>query len=238
MERAPRPWTLILFTRWPEPGCTKTRLIPAYGATGAVDIHRQLIAHTARAARGLPANVTVLVALADAPARAATVVLPSSHAIESPFEWDASWRVVAQQGDDLGERMAHAIDHAFTVDPSCDAAVLVGVDCPNYSTGLFCRAANALCDADTTFAPTEDGGYGLVGVARRAWQPPLRSAMFDGVAWGSATVMRQTLDQLAAINAQTDHRIGAPTMLEMLWDIDHPADVERAIRLGHLRRPT
>jgi uncharacterized protein len=236
MNETASSWTLIIFTRWPEPGRTKTRLIPTYGAVGAADIHRQLITHTACAARGLPANATVVVALADAPARAATTALPSSYANESVFDCDASWRVVAQQGDDLGQRMAHAINYAFATDPNCDTAVLVGVDCPNYSTVLFCRAADALRDADTTFAPTEDGGYGLVGVARRAWQPQLRGAMFDGVPWGSATVMRQTLDQLAAITLQPDDKNVSLTLLEMLWDIDHPADVERAIGLGYLRR--
>ena len=37
---------LILFTRFPTPGLTKTRLIPALGAEGAADLQRQMTEHT------------------------------------------------------------------------------------------------------------------------------------------------------------------------------------------------
>ncbi len=37
---------LIIFTRFPVPGTTKTRLIPALGAEGAADLQRQMTEHT------------------------------------------------------------------------------------------------------------------------------------------------------------------------------------------------
>ena len=39
LQNKPR---LILFTRYPEPGGTKTRLIPSLGPCGAAEIHRRL----------------------------------------------------------------------------------------------------------------------------------------------------------------------------------------------------
>ncbi len=36
---------LIIFTRYPEPGTTKTRLIPHLGRRGAADIQRQMTGH-------------------------------------------------------------------------------------------------------------------------------------------------------------------------------------------------
>jgi len=36
---------LIVFTRFPEPGKTKTRLIPALGAKGAARLQRQMTEH-------------------------------------------------------------------------------------------------------------------------------------------------------------------------------------------------
>ncbi|MGL5004727.1 MAG: DUF2064 domain-containing protein, partial [Casimicrobium sp.] len=107
-------WTLILFTRWPETGRTKTRLIPTYGAEGAAHIHRQMIEHTTRAARELPDDVHIVVALADAPRRATTQAL-----------FDSEWHVLTQNGIDLGERMANAIDTTFKQSPGCDRVVLV-----------------------------------------------------------------------------------------------------------------
>ena len=46
MSISPRPEHLILFTRAPEAGRAKTRLIPALGADGAADLHRQMTLHT------------------------------------------------------------------------------------------------------------------------------------------------------------------------------------------------
>ena len=40
------PERLIVFTRYPEPGRSKTRLIPALGLDGAADLHRRMARHT------------------------------------------------------------------------------------------------------------------------------------------------------------------------------------------------
>ena len=40
------PPRLVLFTRFPEPGRAKTRLIPALGAAGAAALHRSLTEST------------------------------------------------------------------------------------------------------------------------------------------------------------------------------------------------
>ncbi len=50
---------LIIFTRYPEPGKTKTRLIPALGPEGAADLHRQMIDSTLTWARQLKNNSAV-----------------------------------------------------------------------------------------------------------------------------------------------------------------------------------
>ena len=36
---------LIIFTRYPEPGTTKTRMIPVLGAEGAADLQRRMTDH-------------------------------------------------------------------------------------------------------------------------------------------------------------------------------------------------
>jgi len=44
---------LIIFTRYPEQGLTKTRLIPALGAQEATTLHRQMTEHTLSQVREL-----------------------------------------------------------------------------------------------------------------------------------------------------------------------------------------
>lgn len=43
---ANRKQHLIIFTRYPEPGKTKTRLIPALGTVGAANLQREMTEHT------------------------------------------------------------------------------------------------------------------------------------------------------------------------------------------------
>ncbi len=223
-------WTLIVFTRWPTPGKTKTRLIPAFGADGAADIHRQLLLRTLSAAKALPANVQVAMAVTDIPSDAST-----DEFVES------SWQCVNQRGGDLGERMANAIDDAFALNPRSCAAILVGVDCPAYSTELFLQAAAALHRAhrligdraaDVVYAPTADGGYGLVGVSRDAFHGELREAMFSQIHWGSATVMQTSTQRIGAASGTTATRV---KLLQTIWDVDTPDDVARAVAAGYLR---
>jgi uncharacterized protein len=211
-------WTLIIFTRWPVAGKTKTRLIPVYGADGAASIHLQLLTQTVSAAREIANEARVVAAVAD---------LPSDADPKTLFAND--WARFEQRGSNLGERMANAIDDALQMNPETTAVVLVGVDCPDYSAALFRDAVAALAVHDVVFAPTEDGGYGLVGVQRRIWHAEVRRALFEDIAWGTAQVMSSSIDRIGLLVPRP-----TTTLLQTIWDVDTPADVERAIKLGVL----
>jgi glycosyltransferase A (GT-A) superfamily protein (DUF2064 family) len=99
--------------------------------------------------------------------------------------------------------------------------LLIGSDCAVLTPGLLRRAAAALADHDMVFVPAEDGGYVLVGARAGARLAPA----FTGIAWSTARVMAQTREALAAA------AIGMAE-LEPLWDIDEPADWQRAVAAG------
>ena len=75
------------------------------------------------------------------------------------------------------------------------------------------------------FIPAEDGGY--VAVAARE---PLASA-FGPLDWGTSAVMAQTRAALLAGGWRAGHDWAE---LAPLWDLDRPADLERARREGWL----
>ncbi|MER3588084.1 MAG: hypothetical protein C4322_07470, partial [Mastigocladus sp. ERB_26_1] len=52
---------LIIFTRYPEPGLTKTRLIPALGARGAANLQRQMTEYTLSKVRELQKAIAISV---------------------------------------------------------------------------------------------------------------------------------------------------------------------------------
>ena len=65
--------------------------------------------------------------------------------------------------------------------------------------------------------PTADGGFALIGFRREALAAI--DAVFDGIGWGSSTVMSSTRDRLLRAGLRWSE-------LATLVDIDEPADLE------------
>lgn len=160
---------LVLFTRWPEPGKAKTRLVPALGEEGAAALHKRLTERTVAAMRasGLPAEIRF------------------TGAERARFEdWLGKDFVYAGQGEgDLGLRMKHATRSG--------PAILLGSDCPGLEAGHLQQAAKALESAEIVIGPAEDGGYWLIGLAR-----PM-DFLFEDMEWGGDKVWAVTRARLA-----------------------------------------
>jgi glycosyltransferase A (GT-A) superfamily protein (DUF2064 family) len=69
--------------------------------------------------------------------------------------------------------------------------VLLGTDSPTVPVAWVGQAFAELTTADVVLGPATDGGYYLIGCARRL--PPV----FAGVAWGGPTVLAETVARLA-----------------------------------------
>jgi rSAM/selenodomain-associated transferase 1 len=156
---------VALFTRWPEPGKAKTRLIPALGADGAAALHKRLterMVATVKAA-GLPLEVR------------------STGADRQAFRnWLGDDVSVVDQGEgDLGARLARTAETT--------PVLLLGADVPDVTPGHLTEAAALLARHPLVVGPAEDGGYWLLGLS--APMPEL----FAGIAWGTETVFAETL---------------------------------------------
>ncbi|MGL4575319.1 MAG: TIGR04282 family arsenosugar biosynthesis glycosyltransferase [Burkholderiaceae bacterium] len=195
-----------IFTRPPEPGRTKTRLIPALGAQGAADLHLRMLQQTLAACSETSAALTLWVT--DSP----------QHAVFTQFAREFGCAIAVQQGADLGARMQHALAQMLHTQPR---ALVIGSDCLLHSAQSLQSAAAQLMQHDMVFTPAEDGGYVLVGA--RVVHPQA----FAQIDWGTAQVMAQTRAALAQANI-------AWVEEPRLWDIDTPEDVERARSLGLL----
>ncbi len=197
--RAAKPERLIIFTRYPRPGQAKTRLIPAIGPLAATEIHRRLVVKAVREARDLAGQIS------------SEVQINYCGADErSMRRWLGSGvTYTAQSKGDLGERMVGAFDRAFA--SGCRRVVLCGTDVPAPTVSHQRQAFTALESYDIVLGPTSDGGYWLVGSRRPA-------KIFDGVAWSTEHVLRQTLDAV--------RRRGLTVcLLPPLDDLDRPEDL-------------
>jgi uncharacterized protein len=180
---------IIVFAKAPVPGKAKTRLIPVLGEWGAARLHSRLVRHTLRTA----------VAAACGPVE---VHGSAPHSFFSSLQ--VPFRL--QRGRDLGERMHHALSRN-------PGAILIGADCPELTTADLRRAARLLSAGyEVVLAPAEDGGYALIGGRRVGLE------MFRGIAWGSSSVYRETVERLEGIRWRA---------LRTVWDVDRPEDLPR-----------
>lgn len=188
----------MVFAKAPIAGVAKTRLIPALGKQGAADLHGQLLDHT----------------LAWASNGCADIVQLWSPDVEHPVLLQTQMPLFSQCGDDLGQRMAHAFEHALE---SAKAAVIIGTDCPALTKDIVAEAFAALeSGSDVVLGPAEDGGYYLIGLKHAAPE------LFAGIEWGGDRVFVDTIAKLEQAQLSCH-------ALPTLWDVDRPEDLQRLL---------
>ena len=189
---------LQIFAKAPIAGQVKTRLMPLLGAAGATAFYQQLVYHA-------------LQGFADVYQTQVWCAPDYHHVFFQNCQQNFGVSLQKQQGDDLGQRMLHALSTSRTQ----QQVLLIGSDCPNLTLADLRQADTALQQGfDVVFAPTEDGGYCLIG-----WRQPHPSLLLD-MQWSVPSVMQQT--RLRVQQAQL-----RSYELPLQWDIDQPADVKR-----------
>lgn len=205
---------LVLFTRYPEPGAAKTRLIPALGAAGAARLQRLMTERT--------------LARVAAPRR-------GGRSWRTQVRFDGGDRArmhawLGESGDcqpqgpgDLGERLRRAFAAGFA--GGAAAVVAIGTDCPEAGAADIAAAFDALERSDAVFGPARDGGYWLVGL-RRSALAAAEESLFGDIAWGGPAVFAASVAAAARAGL-------AVARLRTLADVDRPEDLpgwERALR--------
>jgi rSAM/selenodomain-associated transferase 1 len=200
---------IIVFAKAPRAGEVKTRLIPLLGAEGAAALHRQLVHRTLVTATNAGLGPVELHGA------------PDDH---DAFLRDCGRRfgiaLLPQQGDDLGARLCRAFEEALARHAR---VIIIGTDCPALTEQHLRDAQAALAAGnDAVLVPAEDGGYALIGLAQ------CDASLFQGVAWGGATVLAATRERLKTLGWRWRE-------LETLWDIDRPEDYRRwsALAVDH-----
>ncbi|OKH20454.1 hypothetical protein NIES593_18940 [Hydrococcus rivularis NIES-593] len=191
---------LIIFTRYPEPGKTKTRLIPRLGEEGAATLQHQMTEYTLTHARQLQSLLSLSVAIYFTGGNKSLIQ-----------DWLGSDLIYQQQSEgDLGQRMQSAFEQGFIV--GIKQAVIIGTDCPELNVAILSEAFTALKRYDLVLGPARDGGYYLIGLSRLVPQ------LFQEIAWGTSEVFAQT----KAIAQKLKLSIHC---LPCLDDVDRPEDL-------------
>ena len=190
---------ISVFSRAPIPGKTKRRLIPALGPHGAAELHKRMLRKVLEAA------------LTHEPALVTLVCTPATeHPFFLALKAELGVELVAQQGSDLGERMAGELSRCLLAH---DAAVVVGSDCPFIERRDYRQAFDGLTSSSTVaIGPSLDGGYYLIGL-----NEPV-PALFSNMTWGSDSVFETTRRRIESLGLEWIRLRDKP-------DIDRPEDL-------------
>jgi len=188
---------LQIFAKAPIPNQVKTRLIPQLGAQGAADFQAQLIE---LCLKKFCSNFSVQL----------WCFPTEQHPFFQHCQANFAVRLHRQQGADLGARMANALNYN-----SFSPTVLIGTDCPSLQLSDIEAAFSKLHEnQDVVIAPTEDGGYVLIGTWRNIPE------LFMDIPWGTSQVFHFTREKIKQLNLNHYE-------LPLQWDIDRPEDLIR-----------
>ncbi len=190
---------LMLFTRYPEAGNTKTRLIPHLGAVKAAELQRWMTASMARKMAALSPNIDRQIHF-------------SGGGLAQMQTWlGQQFTYLPQFAGGLGHRLHQAFMGNFRSGRS--AVVAIGADCPELSTRHLEQAFKQLQTHDVVIGPAADGGYYLIGLSHP------QAKLFENIPWGTGEVLERTVAIATRLNLSI-------AFLEKLRDIDRPEDLE------------
>ena len=197
---------LILFTRYPEPGTTKTRMIPKLGAEGAAELQRQMTRHiVSRVAQFAGLYSTPLEVRFDG---------GNKNLMEA---WLGIGLDYSPQGKgDIGLRMGRALADGFG--SGYDPVVIVGSDIPAITADIIQEAFKGLKKKDLVLGPASDGGYYLIGMHKTTFIQA-NPRLFNGIQWGTDVVLSKTLAVAKELRLKY-------ILLDTLDDVDRPEDLE------------
>ena len=185
---------LLVFTRNPALGKVKTRLAKTVGDKTALEVYTFLLERT----RDIAAKVT------------ADKAVYYSVKIRENDIWDATiFQKHLQVGEDLGIRMLHAFKNGF--ETGYEKVLIIGSDLYDLTSETIENAFIALENNEVVIGPAEDGGYYLLGMNS------LEEKVFKNKDWGTATVKKDTLEDLK------DKKV---FLLAPLNDVDVFEDIE------------
>jgi hypothetical protein len=196
---------LIVFTRYPEPGTTKTRLIPLLGAKGAADLQRKMTEHTLLQVKRLSTQRELSVEIRYEGG--------DKHLMQTWLGQDFEYR--PQGSGDLGQRMKRSFEDAFGTGAA--TAVIIGTDIPEITNIIIQKAFDALQQKNMALGPAKDGGYYLIGLQKNSLSHAIPD-LFSGINWGAGDVLEKTI-KIAT------HSGLSFTLLDVLQDVDHIEDL-------------
>lgn len=193
---------LIVFTRIPEAGHTKTRMMPYFTEKECENLHRCFLEDINSEIKKIDIDLFIC------------YTSNSRDVSEVINIFGESAKYFPQIGEDIGIRMKNSIDFVFNI--GYEKVVLIGTDVPEISSITIKNAFFELEKKDLVFGKTFDGGYYLVGMKK------MIKDVFEVKSYGHNHVFEDTLKKL-----ENKYEIG---YVNTLNDMDDKEDIKSLYR--------
>jgi rSAM/selenodomain-associated transferase 1 len=188
---------VILFTRAPIPGQTKTRLQKLLTPEECAQMHICFLMDLKICCEQTGIDYFVF-------------LTPEGEDEKIAEIFGHNVKCLPQQGDGLGIRMYNAISEVLSM--GYDSCVLMGADIPEMKAGDIMDAFAVLKDRDVVLCPTRDGGYCLVGMKKPC------AAVFEDQTYGCGSVLENATAAIEAAGLTCG-------LIKAHDDIDEPEDI-------------
>jgi uncharacterized protein len=167
---------IIIFVKAPRPGQVKTRLAKSIGDRQAAQLYRCFTEDVLATVESLGLDTLIFFA-------------PATEEVCLKTWLGEHRSYVPQQGMHLGDRMAAAFRHSFSL--GYQRVLILGSDSPDLPRAFLVEALAAL-QQQAVIGPSKDGGYYTIGFTPSTFCP----AVFGALPWSTPQVYSQTLDVL------------------------------------------
>lgn len=188
---------IILFTRVPIAGKTKTRMQPYLSEKECAKMHKSMLKDIYKECKSTKADIFVC-------------YTPYEERYTLLRILDKNKNYIVQRGKDIGERMYNAIKDVLEL--GYESCVLIGSDIAELKKIHIDAAFKRLEYADIVFGKTVDGGYYLVGMKKAVKE------VFEVEKYGNNKVFENTLKRIESIGFKVGYT-------KTLYDIDIKEDL-------------
>lgn len=196
---------LAMMIKAPRAGDSKTRLVPPLSPDEAAELSVCFLRDTAANIAGVGS---------EGGADGVAVYTPEGAEIVFDGLLPETFKLLAQRGEGLGERLLNATNDLFALD--YESVCLINSDSPTLPSSLLQAAVSALArDGDrVVLGAADDGGYYLIGMKRA------HRHLFDKIDWSTPRVLSQTIERANEIDLEVE-------LLPAWYDVDDAATLRR-----------
>lgn len=207
-----------VMARAPLPGRCKKRLLAAHSAEWVAGLYAAMLRDTLDGLLSVTADeyLVFVAPIEPAPGEEAGDEILTKLAFDVLARHvPAPWELVAQQGDDHGARMEHALGMMF--ERGAAYALLAGSDAPSFPTEPLAEVFAQGTQADEVLlGPSEDGGYYVIGMSR------VEPRLVRDMPWSTPAMMEAT-------RLRCRERGLTIRELPKWYDVDEPSDVMKLL---------